>query len=231
LGKRLRLFISGKEPTPWLTVVGVVSNIVQNDRTRQVFDPLVYVPYEQRPQPNMFAFARTSVAPRSLATAVRRQIYAMDPYLPVPALTPLAERFDRAYAFERNITVLFLVFAVVALLLASVGLYATISHSVRKRTQEIGIRVAIGATVRDVFMLVFRQGVLPVGMGLTIGLAVSLAVNRVLKSQLVGVSPGDPVALVAASAVLVLSAALGSAASSAAGYRRGARCAWIRLSR
>ncbi len=210
LGKRLRLFrLPANAPTPWLTVVGVVSDIVQNDRTRQTFDPLVYVPYAQQPAPNMFAFARTSVPPASLAAAARRQIYAMDPDLPVPALMPLTERLNRAMAFERDVTVLCLFFALVALALASVGLYAAVSHSVRRRVQEIGIRMAIGATGRDILALVFMQGALPVGTGLSVGLAVSFAINRVLKAQLVGVSPADPVTLAAASAVLVLSAALG----------------------
>jgi putative ABC transport system permease protein len=208
LGKRLRLS-SGREPTPWLTVVGVLSNVVQNDRTRQESDSVVYLPYQQTPQRNMFAFARTSVGPGSLATAFRRQIYAMDPYLPVPALMPLAERFDRAYAFERNITVLFLVFAAIALLLASVGLYAVISRSVSRRSQEIGVRMAVGATAGDIRELVLRQGMLPVGVGLIIGLAASFAVNRVLNAQLVGVSPSDPVTLVVAFAVLIFSAMLG----------------------
>jgi putative ABC transport system permease protein len=122
---------------------------------------------------------------------------------------PLAERLDRAYGFERNMTFLFLIFAVVALLLASVGLYASISHTVSGRVQEIGIRVAVGATGRDILRLLFRQGSLPVGTGMAIGLAVSFAVNRVLKSQLVGVSPADPVTLVLASVLLFLSAALG----------------------
>jgi putative ABC transport system permease protein len=209
LGKRLRLFVPGREATPWLTVVGVVSNVIQNDRTRQAVDSVVYVPFEQRPQANMFAFARTTVPPASVAGAIRRQIYAMDPYLPVPALMPLTDRFDRAYAFERNTTMLLLTFAVIALLLASVGLYATISHSVSRRVQEIGIRVAMGATSRDILELVFKPAVLPVGSGLAVGLAVSFAGNQLLKSQLVGVSSADPIALIGASAALILSAALG----------------------
>jgi putative ABC transport system permease protein len=211
LGKRLRLFPgnSGKRPAPGLTVVGVVANVVENDRTRQSFDPVVYVPFEQAPAPFMPLLVRTNVAPASLVPVIRRQIYAMDPELPIPVLLPLSERLDRAWSFERNITALFLFFAAVALLLASVGLYATVSHSVGRRVREIGVRVAVGATSRDVLRLVFRQGIPPVGTGLALGLAISLALNRILKSQLVGVSPADPVALSAASAVLVLAAAPG----------------------
>ena len=209
LGKRLRLFGSESESSPWLTVVGVVSNVVQNDRTRQAFDPLVYVPYEQHAQPNMFAFVRTNVAPANLAAAVRREIYAMDPRLPVPALWPLTERFDRAYGFERNVASLLLFFAGVALLLASVGVYTTISFATTRRVREIGVRLAIGATGGDILKLVFRQGTLPVVAGLIIGLAVSLAVTRLVRAQLIGVSPADPITLASASSVLGLCAALG----------------------
>ncbi len=212
IGKRLRLFRgdSGKEPSPWLTVVGVVSDIVQNDRTRQTLTPLIYVPYLQAPSPFMAVMVKTSVDPRSLIEPIRRQLYAIDPDVPIPVLMlPLRDLLDRSWAFERNVMALLLVFAAVALLLAAVGLYAAVSHSVRRRAQEFGIRVAIGATGRDVVRLVFRQGISPVGTGLAVGLTAAFAVNRVLKSQLVGVSPADPAALLAASVVLVLAAALG----------------------
>jgi predicted permease len=214
-GKQIRLLprmgapVPGNKPAPWLTIVGVVSNVVENDHTRQSVDSLVYVPFEQAPAPFMPVLARTGVAPASLIAPIRRQFEAMDPELAVPALMPLRERLDRAWTFERNVTALFLFFAAVALLLAAVGLYAAVSHSVSRRVQEIGIRVAIGATGGDILTLVLRQGVLPVGAGLALGLAGSFATNRVLKSQLVGVSPADPIALAAASALLVLCAALG----------------------
>lgn len=207
VGKRLRLWLSNS--APWVTIVGVVSNIVQNDRTRQTFEPLVYLPDEQHAVAT-FALVRTGVAPASLEAAVRRGIYAVDPNLPVAVLWPLAERLDREYGFERNVTTLFVLFAGIALLLASIGLYAAISHSVSRRSHEIGVRIAIGAESRDIMALVFRQGIVPVGVGLMIGLAGAVALNRVLKSQLVGVSPADPVSLLVASSVLVLSAAFGS---------------------
>lgn len=113
------------------------------------------------------------------------------------------------YAFKGSIAVLFLIFAAIALLLASIGLYAVIAYSVRQRTQEIGIRMAMGATARDILRLVLRQGMRPVGIGLAIGLAASFAVNRVLKAELVQVSPSDPITLVVASVILILAAMLG----------------------
>jgi ABC-type antimicrobial peptide transport system permease subunit len=104
---------------------------------------------------------------------------------------------------------LFLTFALIALLLASIGLYAVTAHSLSRRTQEIGIRMALGATATDTLNLVLRQGMLPVATGLVIGLGTSLAVNRVLKSALVLVSPSDPIAVACGSALLILAATFG----------------------
>jgi predicted permease len=211
VGKRLRLYsgLPGAPPTPWFTVVGMTSNIVQNDRTRQAVEPMVYVPYAQQPQPNMFAFTRSHVPPGALATALRREVYAMDPQLPVPALWPLETRLDREYAIERTTTVLFGGFALIALVLAAVGLYAVVAHATGRRTREIGIRVAVGATRRDILALVLGNGWLAAGLGLLVGLALSAGVNQLLTSQLAGVSPTDPLALVVASVVLIVTAGVG----------------------
>jgi putative ABC transport system permease protein len=208
LGKRLRIF-DGKTPGPWLTVVGVVSNIVQHSRTREEFDPMIYLPYRQRPEPAMEVIARLHVPPGSLANALRREIHAVDSALPIFGPFTLEERLEANYWTAGLDGVLFLIFAAIALLLASIGLYAVIAHSVSQRTQEIGIRMAVGATARDILQLMYLQGMLPLGIGLAIGLAASLAVNRVLKSALVHVSPTDPITLVVASAALILAATLG----------------------
>jgi putative ABC transport system permease protein len=209
LGKRLRFF-NGKAPGPWMTVVGVVSNIVQNDITRQTFDPLVYTPSEQRPAASMWILMRTRGAPGGLASALRGQVQAMDSDLPIAlGPFPLAQYLARGYQYRGTSGTLFLIFAAIALLLASVGLYAVIAHSVSQRTQEIGIRIAMGATARDILGLVFHQGMIPLATGLAIGLAGSFAVNRVIKSSLVHVSPYDPLTLMVASSVLILAATLG----------------------
>ena len=210
LGQRLRLF-EDQTPGPWLTVVGVVSNIVQ-DVTRQKTDPLVYVPYTQRAVKDMWVIVRAAVPPGSLGNSVRRAIETLDPDLPI-WLGPftLDQRLAGMgnYWNTGNDAVLFLIFAVMALLLASLGLYAVIAHAVSQRTQEIGIRMAMGATARDVVQLVCRQGLLPLAVGLAIGIAASLGVNQVLRSQLVEVSPSDPATLIVSSLVLVACATLG----------------------
>jgi putative ABC transport system permease protein len=104
---------------------------------------------------------------------------------------------------------LFTLFAAVALLLAAVGLYAVVAHAVGRRTQEIGVRMAMGATSLDVLRLVLKQGLAPVGLGLAIGLIGSLGVTPVLRSLLVRVSPADPLTLIGASIVLVAAGVLG----------------------
>ena len=207
VGKRLRLF-NENTPGPWLMVVGVASNIVQNDNNRQRYEPLVYTAFAQAPDGGMWVLLRTRIPPLNLANAFRRDVQEIDPDLPMYGPFVLANRLE-AYWDSRFYGALFLIFAAIALLLASIGIYTVIAHSVRQRTQEIGIRMAVGASNGDIFRLVLVQGMLPLGIGLVIGLAGSLAVNQILKSVLVQVSPSDPVTLFAASAILIVSAALG----------------------
>ncbi|HEY2906804.1 MAG TPA: ABC transporter permease [Vicinamibacterales bacterium] len=211
LGKRLRLF-NGKSPNAWLTVVGVVSNIVQNDANRQDVDPLVYVPYRQQPAAAMWVIVRARGAAGNLGNTFRGEIQALDSTLPI-WLGPftLEERLAGMGNYWRvgNDAALFVLFAAIGLLLASLGVYAVVAHSVSRRAQEIGIRIAIGATARDILALVLARGMLPLGIGLAIGLAASLAVNRVLISTLVHVSPADPVTMIVATATLFAAAMLG----------------------
>jgi putative ABC transport system permease protein len=208
LGKRFRLFI-GNTPEAWLTVVGVVSNILQSDIARPELNSLVYLSWRQMAAEDMNVLVRTSIPPGSLRTIFRNEVHTLDSDLPMFGPFTLIERLQDRYWDKARYAVLFLIFAAVALLLASVGLYAVIAHSVSRRTQEMGIRMALGAAAREMLSLVFREGMLPVGIGLAIGLAASLAVNRVLKAELVQVSPGDPLTLIATSAVLIFAAALG----------------------
>lgn len=206
LGKRLRLF-QADTPGPWLTVVGVVSNIIQDDQTRQKFEPVVYLPYGNRSGAR-WIFARTRVPPGSLAAAFRRELRTLDRDLPVYGPFELEHRLER-YWDNRFYGGVFVIFAAVALLLASTGLYTVVAHAVSRRIQEIGIRMAIGATSRDIAGLVLAQGMVPLAAGLAAGLAASLPLNRVMQSMLVAVSPHDPITLFGAAAVLVCSAALG----------------------
>jgi predicted permease len=211
IGKRLRLF-TGTSPDAWLTVVGVVSNIVQNDANRQDVDPLLYVPYRQQPAAAMWVLVRARGAAGNLANTFRREIQVLDPALPI-WLGPftLNERLAGMGNYWRvgNDAALFVLFAAIGLLLASLGVYAVVAHSVSRRAREIGIRIAIGATAGDILALVLAGGMLPLGIGLTIGVAASLAVNRLLISTLVHVSPADPVTMIVAATTLIGAALLG----------------------
>jgi putative ABC transport system permease protein len=213
LGKRLRLF-EGTSPTAWLTVVGVVSNVAQNTADRQARDPVVYRPYRQQPRRAMWVIVRAGTPLGSLAPAFRREVHAIDADLPIwigpSAMNDLTAAMGNYWRLGVNAALLG-VFAGVALFLAAIGLYAVVASSVHRRTQEIGIRIAIGATANDVRNFVFRLGILPSTIGLAIGLVASFAVTPVLKTQLVRVSPIDPMTLMATAAALMLAAILGCA--------------------
>ncbi len=210
IGKRVRIF-DNKVAQPWLTVVGVVPNILQNleNQNMRDHDPLIYVTYRQKPMRDMSIMARTSVPPNSLATAFRREVAALDEDMPLYNLRSLEERLDINNWSQKVFGTLFGIFAAVALALASVGLYAVIAHSVSQRTQEIGLRIALGASGPTILQLIFSQGMTQVIIGLAIGLAAAFGLTRALESLLVQVSPGDPVTLISVALVLTAAAVLG----------------------
>ena len=214
LGKRLRA-TDRNQPGEWRTVVGVVPNVMQGDPTRQHFKSLVYVPFRQEPARFAFFLARTGVPPDHVARTVRAEVQKLDPDVILEDFTTLKasfafdrSRMDLEHGEMGKYAAVAPIFALLALLLAAIGLYAVIAHSVRQRTKEIGVRIAIGAASHDIRRLIFGEGMRPVALGLVVGLTVSLAVNRILQSQLVGISPYDPVTLATAPAVLILVALL-----------------------
>ncbi len=214
VGKRVRLR-DAAGTGDWLTVVGVASNIMQADPTRQAYAPLVYLPQRHTPGSYLWALAKTTVAPSAVAAAARRELQSLDSDLYVTSVESLeqaiafnAELMDVAHQHLGRNAVLFPIFAGCALLLAAVGLYAMVAHSVGRRTREIGVRMAVGATAAQIWRWALRQGMTPVAVGLVLGLAASLGVNRVLQSQLIGVEFYDPATLAAAPIVLVVVALL-----------------------
>jgi predicted permease len=200
---------SDVEPAEWLRVIGVVSNIEMEHAGQQEVAPLVYVP-EQRPL-GSFIFVRTSIPSAGLVVALRKEMGALDPSVaiqqgPYPMASWLARR--PSYGGIRNNSVILVIFALIALLLAAIGLYAVMAHSIGQRTKEIGVRVAIGAAAGDIRRMVLHDGMLPVAIGTIIGLAASLALIRILQSQFAGVSSYDPVTMTVAPVVLIVSALL-----------------------
>jgi putative ABC transport system permease protein len=214
VGKRLRSSDRAR-PGEWHTVVGIAPNIMQGDPLRQGFKPVVYVSGRQYPMRAAYFFVRTRVPPDGVARTVRTEIQNLDPDVDLEELTTLKAHltFKRDYMDAQHSELgkhaaIAPVFAVIALLLAAIGLYAVAAHSVSQRTKEIGVRIAIGAAPQDIRRLIFREGMGPVAMGLVLGLAASLAANRILQSQLVGVSPYDAVTMVGAPVVLIMVALL-----------------------
>jgi predicted permease len=207
IGKRLRLY-KKDVAQPWLTVVGVVPNIA-NDNQRTKRHALIYIPYGLEIDSGLFVAARTSVPPSTLKQVFRLEVAALDKDLPVLNLRTMEEQLERNIWPYRVFGSLFAIFAAIALGLASVGLYAVIAHSVNQRTQEIGVRIALGARDSNILRLVFSQGMTQLTIGLVLGLAAAFAVTKVLKSLLVDVSPTDPTTFVTVTLVLVMAAGLG----------------------
>jgi predicted permease len=210
VGKRLR-FTDGGAAGDWRTVVGVVPNIMEGDALRQEFKPVVYTPFlQEAPARAVFFLVRTAADSASAAPAIRSRLQSLDADVTLDSFGALQDHFafDRdSMDFEHSElgkhATIAPIFATIALLLAAVGVVAVIAHSISQRTKEIGIRMAIGASAQDVSRMLLAEGMRPVFAGLVVGLAVTLAANRILQSQLVGVSPFDPLVMFAAPAVLV----------------------------
>ena len=217
LGKRLRLVQRSRgvpvstAPQPWRTVVGIVPDIVQSDTSQGAHDPLIYLPYRQLPQRDMVIAARTLVPPETLGHAFRREVQALDADLPVTDLRTLDRILWERTRSWRVYGSMFSIFAGIALLLAAVGLYAVIAHSVSQRTQEIGIRMAMGASAQNLLGMVFAHGMRQLLVGVLLGLAGSFGLTQALRSQLVGVTPTDPVTLATVAFVLTGAGVIGCA--------------------
>jgi len=193
LGKRFRFGRSSPEDkdVKWMEIVGVVSH-VKNYGVDQESRVEIYLPYFQSPVTNATLLVRSSTDPAALAASVRQAVKAVDPEVPVYSVRTLAEIVSDRTAQRRLAVMLITVFAAVALLLAAVGIYGVMSYAVAQRTQEIGIRMALGAERRDILRMVLRHGSLMAAAGIGLGLAVALGLARLITSLLFQVSATDP---------------------------------------
>jgi len=210
LGKRLRI-TRNRTAGPWLSVVGVIPDILQDFRHPLDHSPLIYLAYSQAPQRVAYLVARTKVPPSTLGQAFRTEVQHLDANLPVYDLISLESRIAMNRLGNSLFGAICTVFAAVALVLASIGLYSVSAHAVSRRMQEFGVRLAMGGTSADILALVYRQSFRPLAIGLVIGLALAVATMRMLRSQLVGVSPADPITFTAAALVLILAGIAGCA--------------------
>jgi predicted permease len=193
-------------PNPWATVIGVVGDVKQGGLDSEV-DPEMHVSYNQ--DSRVFTaprdlVIRTSSDPLSLVPAVRREVWSVDKDQALSDIRTMDQVISATVSRERLYMVLLGVFAGLALLLASVGVYGVTSYAVTQRTHEIGIRMALGARERDVLRLVVSQGMLQALIGVSVGLAGAFLLTRVMSSLLFGVSATDPVTFAITSVLLIV---------------------------
>jgi putative ABC transport system permease protein len=201
IGQRMKVG-SPDRPRPWITIVGVVADLRNNGLTQPV-RPEIYTPVRQQTAWNqLFVLVRTDVAPAALLPTIRQTVSALDAEQPVYLVQTLEEALA-ASAFQQRIsTMLLAIFASVALVLAAVGVYGVMSYAVAARTQEMGVRMAIGARPRDVVWLVLAQVARLSVAGLVIGVLILMAAGGALEGLLVGVRPLDPATIAAAAGIL-----------------------------
>jgi putative ABC transport system permease protein len=200
-------------------VVGVVGN-VKNIRLAVVSVPQLYYPLAQRPAQSMNLLVRCQGDPRALVGLVRSEILTIDKEQPATYVRTMEQHLADSIAPDRLTTILLVIFSTIALIVTTVGLYGLISYSVAQRTQEMGIRLALGAVPSDIRSLVMRQGFLLAVLGIAIGLAGSYFLTAFLKSLLYEVSATD-IWTFASCAVLFVVVAL---VASYVPARRAARC-------
>ena len=177
------------------TIVGVAGNIRQESITDEPI-PEIYLPFAQSPMNGTTVMVRTASDPLALAGVVRKEVLAIDKNQPIYDVQTLAQRVNEVSAVSRSLMVLFGAFALLALLLAAVGIYGIVSYSVTQRTHEIGIRMALGARAGNVLSLILKNGFILVLAGIAIGIAGALALTRFLTTLLFGITPTDSVTFV-----------------------------------
>ncbi len=194
-----------------MTVIGVAADVQQSRLSPLERTPLFYLPYDAEPQRSVYVLARTAIPPGNLVEAFRRAVQSLDQNLPAQDVISLENHIAQQRLNSAAFGKLLAFFAAIALLLAWVGLFAVVAHGVSQRTQEIGIRLAMGGTRRDIFSLVVKQGMRQVLGGFAVGLPLALVVTRGLSHELVGVSPSDPATYAGVAVVLGFAGLLGCA--------------------
>jgi putative ABC transport system permease protein len=205
IGKRLRFDDDPK--APWATVVGIVGDVRQLGLDQDA-PPILYMPYQQFPLPFTNLSIRSTATAGAIASLIRAELAAIDPDLPPGDVRPLQAVLDGSIAQPRFRAMLLTAFALVALLLATVGVYGLVSYSVVQRTREIGIRMALGARPTQVLGQIMREGLLLAVAGVALGLLGALLAARVLATFLFGVGAADPLTFGAVALLLLAVACL-----------------------
>jgi hypothetical protein len=203
IGRRIRLTTLNSPataPPVWGTIVGVSPTVRQ--QYFQDIDPVVYFP-DRAEAADVTLIVRSESAPGALTPLIRAGVYGLDPDIALNAIIPLEEMMTGSRWGHRVFGGMLTVFALIALALAAVGLYAVTAYAVVQRTQEIGVRMALGAQAGAVVWLVVKRTMLPVGIGLGLGVAGALGVGGLLRNFLIQTSPTDPATLVGIAVLLV----------------------------
>jgi putative ABC transport system permease protein len=191
LGRRFRF--ANDTAAPWITIIGIAGDISVGNINRKM-QPQAYLPFRYLvPRNTGLTIRVASGNPAAIMSAVRREIRASDAKVPVFEVATMEDTRALGYWQYKLFGWMFSIFGAIALLLAAIGVYGVISYGVSQRTQEIGVRVALGAGRRDVLRLIIGQGVTLAGLGVGIGIVMALGVTRVVRSQLFNVSPSDPI--------------------------------------
>jgi len=214
IGQRVRF----APDAPWMTIVGVAADIL-NRRLSEAPQPILYRPLDQASDLSMALLIRTRGDASGLGRSVSEAIAAVDPGGPVYSVRTMRELIAATVAQRRFLMRLLTVFGALATALALLGIYGVMAYSVSQRTREIGIRLAIGARQADVSAIVMRRGMMLTGGGVGVGLALGVVLTQLVRSQLFGVQPSDPLTI--ASVILLMAAVAAAAAYVPA--RRAAR--------
>ena len=209
VGRRFRL--ARAEPAEWFTVIGVTPDFVRNNIDDDEPPlPAAFVPYPYAPTPNTGFTIRTAGDPASVVAGIRGEIRASDPGLPIFSVRTMEEVRLMSFWQFRLFGYMFGIFGAAALFLAGVGVYGVLSFSVSQRTQEMGVRIALGAKDTDVLRLVVRQGLSLAAIGVVVGLVGAFGVTRVIQSLLYNVTATDPISFGGVAIFLAVIAALAS---------------------
>lgn len=204
IGKRFKM--GERAEAPWITVVGICADARQARLDKSPY-PQFYLPFERSNSSEMALAVRTKTDPELVTAALRAEIFKLDRSQPVTQVKTLEEILDEGVADRKLQMVILASFALFALVLAAVGLHGVIAHAVAQRTREFGVRLALGATQKQILTAVLSHGLRLTLAGILIGLACSLAAGRLLSSFLYGVRSGDPVTFGAVAFLLLLCAA------------------------
>jgi putative ABC transport system permease protein len=199
LGKRFRLYDDEKKASDWITVVGVSADIEQEFSEKDP-KPLVFLPFRQKGWGSMALLVRTSEA--NPIAAVRSTVQSLDQDLPLRDVSMLPQAIEHRQWYLHLFSKVFAGFALIALLMAAVGIFAVIAQATNGRTQEIGVRMALGASTRNILALVMKRGVWQIAAGLMAGLAVAVPATHWMANLPIGVSSSDPVIFVVVAALL-----------------------------